>query len=168
MSDTSDSRSARLAAQFEAAHGAFTRLVESLTEEQWRQIGRNHPKRINDEDEGRPVGIIAHHAATSSDTIMNRIQLALQGQALPPIDFAAANARHAAEHPHVTAEDVLGVFRESGPRLAAAVRAIPDAKLDDSVETAAGPMTIAMRLEMVLIGHLRQHQGSIEATIAEP
>jgi hypothetical protein len=166
MADSDGSRSAQLAAQFDGAQQAFTRLVESLSDEQWRLIGKNHPKRINEEDEGRPVGIIAHHAATSGDTIMNRIQHALHGRTPPPVDFGEVNAKHAAEHPHVTREEVLRVFRESGPRLAAAVRAIPDDKLDESVDTPFGPMTIAMRVEMVLIGHLRQHHGSIEATIS--
>ena len=91
MAGTVGSRSAHLAAEFEAAQEALTRLVESLTEEQWRLIGKNHPKRINDEDEGRPVGVIAHHAATSSDAIMNRIQLVLRDQTPPQTDFREQN-----------------------------------------------------------------------------
>jgi hypothetical protein len=167
MADTDGSRSAQFAAQFQAALKGFAELVDSLTDEQWRQIGKNHPKRINEEDEGRPVGVIAHHAAISSDFIMQRIQLMLQDRPLPPADFREVNAKHAAEHRDVSREEVVAVLRESGPRLVAAVRAIPDAQLDQSRDTPFGPMSIAMRLEMVLIGHIRQHQGSIEATIAE-
>jgi hypothetical protein len=166
MADITGSRSAHLAAQFEAAQEDLAHLVESLTDEQWRLIGKNHPKRINDEDEGRPVAVIAHHAATSSDTIMNRIQLMLQDRPLPLTDFREANARHATEHALVTRREVLDVLRESGPRLAAGIRAIADDQLDQSRDTPVGPMSVAMRLEMVLIGHLRQHQGSIEATTA--
>jgi len=161
------SRSAPLAAQFEAAREAFTELVESLTDHQWGLIGKNGPQRINDEDEGRPVGVIAHHAATSGDLIMNRIQLALRDQPLPPAVFREINARHAAEHAHVTRAEVIAVFHESGPRLAAAIRSIPDDQLDQARASAVGPMSIAMRVEMVLIGHLRQHQSSIEAAIAQ-
>jgi len=166
VTDTGDSRSALLATRFEAAHEAFTRLVESVTDEQWLMIGSNHPKRINDEDENRPVGVIAHHAATSGDWIMNRIQTMLDGRPLPPVDFREVNAKHAVERAQVSREEVLRILRESGPRLVAAVRAIPDDELDEPRDTPVGPMSIAQRVEMVLIGHLEQHKGSIEATIA--
>lgn len=166
MTDTGGSRSAQLAIQFEEAHEGFTRLVASITDDQWRLIGGNHPKRINDEDEGRRVGVIAHHAAISGDLIMRRINIALAGGPLPPVDFRASNAQHAIEHADVRPEEVLGILGESGPRLAAAVRAIPDDELDEPRETPSGPMSIAQRVEMVLIGHLQQHKGSIEATIA--
>ena len=98
---------------------------------------------------------------------MNRIQLVLRDQTPPQTDFREQNARHAAEHAQVTRDAVLGVLRESGPRLAAAIRAIPDDQLDLRRDTPVGPMSVATRLEMVLIGHLRQHLGSIEASIAE-
>lgn len=166
MADAGNPRSARLASQFEAAHEAFIRLVESLTDEQWRLTGKNHPRRINDEDEGRPVGVIAHHVASSGDWIMNRIQLMVEGRPLPPVDFRAINAKHAKEYANVGRGAVLRSLRASGPRLAAAIRAIPDDQLDQSRNTPAGPMTIAKRVEMVLIGHFQSHQGSIEATIA--
>jgi DinB superfamily len=166
MSDTGGPRSAQLAAQFETAQADLVRLVESLTDEQWSLIGKNHPKRINDEDEGRPVGVIAHHAATSGDMIMGRIQAMLEGRPLTPPNSREANAKHAVEHADVSREEVARILRESGPRLAATVSAIPDDELDQSRDTPAGPMSIAQRVEMVLIGHLRMHQGSIEAAIA--
>ena len=60
MSETSMSRSETLAGQFEASLGNFIGVVESLTSEQWRTRGRNTPgMRINDEDEARPLGVIA-------------------------------------------------------------------------------------------------------------
>jgi len=167
MPDTGGPRSARLAAQLDAAQKGFTHLVESLTDEQWRLVGSNHPKRINGEDEHRPVGVIAHHAASSGDWIMHRIQTMLEGRPLPPVDFREVNAKHAVERAQVSREDVLRILRESGPRIVAAVRAIPDDQLDEARETPAGPMSIAQRVELVLIGHLQQHRGSIEAAISE-
>jgi hypothetical protein len=167
MPDTSDTRSARLAEQFEAAVNDFTRMVESLTDDQWRLTGKNHPKQMNDEDEGRTVGVIAHHAVISGDMIMERIQLMLQGRPLTPPNSREVNARHAVEHSDASREEVTRILRESGPRLAAAVRAIPDDQLDQSRDTPAGPMSILQRVEMVLIGHMQAHQGSIEAAVAQ-
>jgi hypothetical protein len=45
------------------------------------------------------------------------------------------------------------------------VRSIPDDQLDIERSTPAGPMSAAARVERVLIGHLKQHQGSIEGAI---
>jgi hypothetical protein len=160
-------RSARYAADFEAAHQAFIDLIGSLDDEQWGRVGKNFPQRINEEDEGRPVGVIAHHVAVSGPYIIERIQLMAAGKPLPPPrDFREVNAEHAAEHAEVSRDEVVRMLRETQPRLAAAVRAIPDDQLDQSRDTPAGPMSVAARLERVLIGHIKVHQGSIEAAIS--
>jgi len=161
----SNTRSAQLAEQFEAAHDAFIRLVESLNEEQWHLAGKNFPQRLNDEDEGRPLGVIAHHVATNGDWIMQRIQTMLAGGPLAPVNTRAVNSEHARTHADVTKDEVLRLLRASKPRIAEAVRAIPDNQLDVQRETPAGPMSAAQRVERVLIGHMQQHQGSIEAAI---
>ena len=65
MAEEHVSRSARYAADFEAAQEELITLLESLTDEQWRMVGRNYPQRLNDEDEDRPIGVIAHHVAVT-------------------------------------------------------------------------------------------------------
>ena len=161
----SNTRSAQLAEQFEAAHDEFIRLIESLDDKQWRLTGKNFPRRINDEDEGRPLGVIAHHVATNGDWIMQRIQTMLAGGPLAPVNQREINSEHARTHAQVTKDEVLRLLRASKPRIAEAVRAIPDNQLDIERDTPAGPMSAAQRVERVLIGHMRQHQGSIEAAI---
>jgi hypothetical protein len=160
-----NARSAQLAEQFEAAHDAFIRLVESLTDEQWHLTGQNYPRRIDDEDEGRQVGVIAHHVATNGDWIMQRIQTMLAGGPLAPVNMRQINAEQARAHADVTKDEVLRLLRASRSRIADAVRAIPDLQLDIQRDTPAGPMSAAQRVEMVLIGHMKQHQGSIEGAI---
>ena len=166
MTEAGGPRAAHYATQFEGAQQEFTRLVESLTDEQWLRVGRNYPKKVNEEDEGRPVGVIAHHVAISGPFIIDRIQGMLAGRPLAPVDFRTSNARHAKEQTGVTRETVLDLLRTTQPQIAAAVRAIPDSQLDESRDTPAGPMSVAQRLERVLIGHLQGHQGSIEAAIS--
>ncbi len=165
MSPEADSRSAHLAAEFEAAHDDFTRLVEALTDEQWRMVGGNFPQRTNDEDEGRSVGVIAHHVASLGEWIMSRIQTMLEGRPLPPVDFRDINAKHAEEHAAISRQEVVRILRESRPRIVAAINALPEAQLDEPRDTPAGPMSVAQRIERVLIGHMKSHQGSIEAAI---
>jgi hypothetical protein len=158
-------RSEQYAHQFEAAQDEFIRLVESLNDEQWHLMGQNFPQRVNDEDEGRPVGVIAHHVATNGDYITERIQTMLAGGPLAPVNIRAVNAEHARSHAGVTKDDVLRLLRASKGRIANAVRSIPDDQLDIQRSTPAGPMSAAERVEKVLIGHMKQHQGSIEGAI---
>jgi hypothetical protein len=160
-----NTRSAQLAEQFEAAHDEFIGLIESLDDEQWHRAGKNFPRRIDDEDEGRSLGVIAHHVATNGDWIMQRIQTMLAGGPLSPVNMRVINSEHAREHADVTKDEVLRLLRASKSRIAEAVRAIPDNQLDIQRDTPAGPMSAAQRVEKVLIGHMQQHQGSIEAAL---
>ena len=165
MATPTHARSDQYAQQFEAAQDEFTRLIESLNDEQWHRMGKNFPQRINDEDEGRPVGVIAHHVATNGDYITERIQTMLAGGPLAPVNQRAINSEHARSHAGVTKDEVLRLLRASKGRIANAVRSIPDDQLDIQRSTPAGPMSAAERVEKVLIGHMKQHQGSIEAAI---
>jgi hypothetical protein len=167
MAKTKASRSGRLADEFEAALESFIRVVESMTSDQWRMRGKNTPgQRINDEDEARPLGVIAHHVAVNQDVIMDRIQLVLHDQPTPPVDFKQVNAKHANEYADTTKAQVLALLRSSGEQIAKDLRAIPDDKLDKARELPSGKMTVEQRIERVLIGHIQGHQGSIETTIA--
>lgn len=168
MTKTSASRSERLADQFEAAHENFIQVVEALTNDQWRMRGKNTPgMRINDEDEARPLGVIAHHVAVNQKVIMGRIQAVLHDAPTPPADFKEINKRHANEYADTTKAVVVGLLRDSGHQIAKDLRAIPDEKLDMARELpSGGTMTVQQRIERVLIGHITGHQGSIEATTA--
>lgn len=158
-------RAAEYARQFEAAQREFIDLVESLTDEQWHRGGSNFPQRLNDEDEHRAVGVIAHHVAVNGPWIIDRIEGMLAGRQLNAVDIKTVNARHAAEKANVSREEVLEMLRDSTPRIAQSLRAIPDDQLDVARETPAGPMSIAQRIERVLIGHIKMHEGSIKAAI---
>jgi len=167
MPEAKTSRAARLADQFEAAQEGFIHLVESLTVEHWRMKGKNTPElRINNEDESRPVGVIAHHVAVNQDWIMNRIKAIIDDKPTPPVDFKEINAHHANEHAHATRAEVLALLRESKARIAKDLRAIKDNQLDKERQLPSGTMTVQQRIERVLIGHMKSHQGSIETTIS--
>ncbi len=158
-------RVGKYADDFESAQDRFIELVESLDDEQWSRVGKNYPERIN-EDERRTVGVIAHHVADTQTFIVDRMFLMLEEKPFSPVDFRASNAEHAHEHAGATRDQVVAMLRDNRKLLAARVRTIPDDALDVTHETPAGPATIAQRIERVLIGHLKVHQGSIEAAIA--
>jgi DinB superfamily len=168
MAETNTSRSERIADEFEAAQEGFIRLLESLTNEQWRMRGRNTPgQRINDEDEARPLGVIAHHVAVNEEVIMGRIEAVMRDAPTQPVDFKVINAKHANEYADTTKAEVVSLLRDSGREIAKHLRAISDEKLDKARELpSGGTMTVQQRIERVLIGHITGHQGSIEATIS--
>src|SRR5260370_9244475 len=152
MPDSKTSRSARLADQFEAAQESFIRVVESLTVEHWRMRGKNTPElRINNEDESRVVGVIAHHVAVNQDWIMSRIKAILDDKPTPPVDFTEINARHANEHAHATRGEVLALLRESKPRLCKEIRPIPTDHPDKERHLPPGTMTAPQPTEPELI-----------------
>ena len=166
MSEPAGGRSAELADEFEAAQEAFAGLVESLSDEQWTLVGTNFPERLNDEDEGRTVGVIAHHVAVSGQFISDRIGATLEGRPVAPVDIRSLNAAHAVEHAGARREEVVALLREKGPTIGAFVRALSERDLATSLVTPAGPMTIEQRIERVLIGHLKGHGAVIEATLS--
>ena len=143
------------------------KLVESLTEEKWRIRGVNTPElRQNDEDESRPVGVIAHHVASTQPWIMSRIRAIIEDEPTPPVDFKIINADHAAEHAGATKAEVVGMLQQNLHQITDEVRAIPDQMLDKERQLPTGVMTVQQRIERVLIGHMKAHQASIEATIS--
>ena len=167
MADTKTSRSVGLADQFEAAQESFLRLVESLSEDHWRTKGVNTPElRQNDEDESRPVGVIAHHVASTQPWIMSRIRAIIEDGPTPPVDFKIINAEHAVEHAGATKAEVLSMLQQNLHRITDEVRTIPDHMLDKERQLPTGVMTVQQRIERVLIGRMKAHQASIEATIA--
>ena len=162
----SQTRAERYAEAYLAAHQDFVKLIGSLSDQQWRLVGKNFPERTNDEDENRPIGVIAYHVADGEQFITNRIYMMLEGKPLKPVNFRATNSQQAIDRADVTRDEVLAMLRSNEETIVPRVRAIPDAALDVEHETPAGPATIAQRIERVLIGHMQAHQGSIEAAIS--
>ena len=166
LSMAQTTRSDEFAAEFEAAQDDFIKLIESLTDAEWQMVGQNYPKRTNEEDEGRTVAVIAHHVAVDGPWLISRIQDTLAGRQLQVPDKKQLNAEHATEHARTTPQEVLRILHDARPAIAAALRAIPDDRLDLSQDSPIGPLTIAFRIQAVLIGHIKMHQGSIEARIS--
>lgn len=159
-------RTAKYADDYVRAHQEFIDFVASLSDEQWRMTGKNFPDRLNDEDENRPAGVIAYHVADGELFIMRRIDQMLSGDSMKLVNFRETNAKQASDHENATRDEVLAMLRSNHESIPPRVRAIPDGALDVVHETPAGPATVAQRLERVLVGHMKMHQGSIKAAIS--
>jgi uncharacterized damage-inducible protein DinB len=154
------------ARRFEEEQQRLIELIEPLTDAEWTKVGANYPQRMNDEDEQRSVGVIAHHVAVSCEAILDRIVAAAEGRPPAPVsDFRASNADHARANAGVGKDEVLKLLRDQTPRVTASLRQLDDQRLERTTETRVGPMTVAQRIERVLIGHVTMHRGSIEAAL---
>jgi hypothetical protein len=153
-------RAEELAKKFETSCGELNRVVEGLSDADWKKVTTA---------EKWPVGVVAHHVAQGHTNISGLIQVVAKGQPAPQITMDmihANNAKHAQEKAGVTKTEALAALKSGGDKAAAMVRGLSDAELDrsGSVLVGAPPMTAAQAIEGILINHVNEHLGSIRAT----
>jgi hypothetical protein len=153
-------RAEELAKKFEASCGEMNRVVEGLSDADWKKVTTA---------EKWPVGVVAHHVAEGHAGISGLIQVVAKGQPGPQLTMDmihANNAKHAKEKATVSKAETLALLRASGDKAAAIVRGLSDADLDRSgkVLVDVPAMTAAQAIEGILINHVHEHLGSIRAT----
>ena len=152
-------RARNLAQQLEQANHELVTTIEGLSDAQWRAATP---------DDGRSVGVVAHHVAASHKTVAGLVSAIAHGQAVPHITMDmihAGNAEHAKQFAHCTKAETLALLRQNGAAAVATVRALGDAELDRSVTLPMGPMTAAQVVERILIGHAQGHHASIRQAL---
>lgn len=155
-------RAHELATTFERANDEVIAAIEGCSDEQLRTVC---------DGEGWPVVVTAHHVALSYQAIVGLASNIANGQPLPPLTFEMLdqmNAEHAKEYAHVSREETLAVMRNEGAAAAASVRALSDEQLNRSAALAfLGGQTwsAADMIENGLIGHARDHGGSIKTAL---
>jgi uncharacterized damage-inducible protein DinB len=153
-------RARNLAQQLEQSNHRLITTIEGLSDAQWR---------AETPDDGRSVGVVAHHVATSHKTVAGLVGAIAHGQPVPPITMDMihqGNAAHATQFANCTKAETLALLRQNGAAAVATVRALQDAELDRSVTFPLGTMTAAQVVERILIGHAEGHHGSIRQAIA--
>jgi uncharacterized damage-inducible protein DinB len=153
-------RARTLAHQLEEANHALIATIEGLSDAQW------HAKTP---DDGRSVGVVAHHVASSHKSVAGLATAIAHGQPVPTITMEMihhGNAQHAAQHANVTKAETLALLRQNGAAAVATVRGFGDADQDKTVGFPMGTMTVAQVVERVLTGHAQSHHGTIKKAIA--
>ena len=154
-------RAETLAKQFEAQAAEMTSTLEKLSDADWNKVTTA---------EKWPVGVTAHHVAGAHEPIAGIVKTVASGQAMPPFTMAMLdemNAKHAKEFANCTKAETLALHAKGAAAAAAIVRALSDADLDKSgtVLTGMPPMTARQAIEGILISHVKDHPGSIRATV---
>jgi uncharacterized damage-inducible protein DinB len=149
-------RARTLADSFEQANRDLIHTVERLSDAQWK---------AKTAGEGWSVGVVAHHVAGGHTGIAGFVQKIANGEHVS-VDMDAinrGNAEHAIQFAHTTKAETLALLRQNGAAAAAMVRGLGDTQLDRAGGSMG--MTAAQVIERVLIGHVRDHHGSIRQAV---
>lgn len=155
-------RSGVLADQFEQAVNEFAGTIEGLSEAQWR---------TNCPNDGRTVGVIAHHVAWAIPVLIHAFrEIADGGQPATNsgTQLAQMNALHAEEWKNLPQDETVALLRGNAEAAAAEVRQLSDAQLAVSgrfVTEIPDAWTVDEWIERVLIGHVHDHLGTIRAAL---
>jgi hypothetical protein len=154
-------RANALAKQFEEASQAMTDALGRLSDADWRK---------STSAEKWTVGVAAHHVAMGHAAIANLIKNVASGQSVPNLTMAMLdemNAKHAREHAKCTKAETLELHKKNAATATGIVRALSDAELDRSGSVLVGmpPMTAQQAVERILIGHVKEHLGSIRTAV---
>ncbi|MFQ5934309.1 MAG: DinB family protein [Dehalococcoidia bacterium] len=143
------------------AYGAFIKVVEALTEEQWR---------LKTADEGWPVCVVAHHIAIRCG--IEEVEWILSGHQTPFWadwnELHAANAQHARDFADCTKEETLDLLTGNSRRVEDVLGALTDEQLKiRGKPLGAGPTAVEQWIGIMLPNHVELHQGSILQTISQ-
>ena len=150
-----------LAKQFEAKAQEVTTALERLSDTDWKKVTAG---------EKWPVGVVAHHIASSHQGICGILKILADGKPGPniPMDMIhAGNAKHAQEFANVSKADTLALHKSNVAAAATTLRGIADAEFDRSGPVLNGmpPMSAGQLASGLLISHMDEHLGSIKATV---
>jgi hypothetical protein len=150
----------RLAAELRSVNEELARLLEGLSDEQWR---------MPVSDELRPVGVVALHVARAHPRINERVRALASGTPVPPRRpelFDERNRREAESHPDPDRGETIALLRDNCAEAAALIEHLNDEQLHRAGEEEPGVPTTAERvIELRQIGHVRAHLASIRETV---
>src|SRR5262245_19734335 len=109
------SRAEALAKQFEGKAAEATRLLEGLSDADWKKVT---------DAEKWPVGVTAHHVADSHETISKLIETVAAGQSVRNLTFDvlhSMNAKHAREHANCTKSETIELHKKGSATAAGVV-----------------------------------------------
>ena len=153
-------RGETFAKQYEAKVQEATSVMEKLSDADWKKITTA---------EKWPVGVTAHHIASSHQGIGGIMKALADGKGGPNIPMDALhqmNAQHAKDFASCTKAETLALHQKNAAAAASLLRSIDDAAFDKTGAVFNGaPAMSAAQLAGVLCSHIDEHLGSIKATV---
>ncbi|MFQ5872952.1 MAG: DinB family protein [Dehalococcoidia bacterium] len=143
------------------ANYEFIKVVEALTDEQWR---------LKTVDEGWPVCVVARHIAIRCG--IEEVEWILSGHLTPfwanMDELDAANAQHARDFANCSKEEALDRLRDVSSRVEDVLGALTDEQLEIRAQfVGRGPATVEQWIRVMMPNHVELHQASILRTISQ-
>jgi len=152
-------RGETFAKQFESKAQEATAVFEKLSDADWKKMTSA---------EKWPVGVTAHHLASSHQGIGGIMKALADGKSGPNIPMDALhqmNAKHAQDFANCTKAETLELHKKNAAAAAALLRSIDDGAFDKSGPVFNGaPAMSAAQMAGILCSHIDEHIGSIKAT----
>jgi len=150
-----------LAKQFEAKVQEATAVFEKLSDADWKKVTSA---------EKWPVGVTAHHVASSHQGIGGIMKSLAEGKGGPNIPMEGLhqmNAQHAKDFANCTKPETLELHKKNAAAAASLLRGLDDAAFDKTGSVFTGaPAMSAGQMAGILCSHIDEHLGSIKKTIA--
>ncbi len=152
---------AELAEEFERGNSALVDGIEGCSPDQWQRTT---------EAEGWTVAATAHHLAVVQQAFAGIVELFADGKTyttdIEMEQVHKSNAEHAVEFADADRQETLGILRASGANLGALIGGFDAADLTRPAGAFGGnEMTVGEFIQLVVIGHAREHADSIHATL---
>jgi hypothetical protein len=155
-------RAEALATRVEQGAQALAAFAEGLSDEAWRTVC----------DDGRSVGVLAHHVASQLIGETEVMKQMAAGKAFTGVSWSMVdegNAAHAHEHAGCSQQEAAELLRRNGAIAAAAIRALRDEQLDLATPNslhADAPVTTQFWIENHPLAHAYRHLASIRAALS--
>ena len=148
--------------QFAALNSNVMEIVRACANDDWAAPCQ---------DEGWPVGVVAHHIATIYPDFSGLLEAFLRDETRSPsssmADVDLANAQHAHDYLAVGQATTLEALSSGGAALTSAILRLGNERLAAPAGVFGDrALTVAQVVEWVVIGHTQLHYESIVATLA--
>jgi len=152
-----------LAKQYEAKVQEATTVFEKLSDADWKKVTTA---------EKWPVGVTAHHIASSHAGLSGVLKMLGDGKGGPGIQMDmihAGNAKHAQEFANCTKADTVALHKKNAAAAAGVVRGLSDADLGRSgtVLTGMPAMSVEQIVTNILINHVDEHVRNIKTAVGK-
>jgi len=155
-------RANELANRITQGANALVTFANSLTDSEWQSPVKG---------DGRTIGVVVHHVASSYPVEIELAQLLASGKAISEVTMDAVdqmNASHAQEFADAEKQETLELLTQNSKTAALNVRALTDTELDNSATVslnADAPLTTQFFIEDHALRHSFHHLAKIKETL---
>lgn len=158
----SNQRAQKLADRLLQGADAMISFAENLSEEEWKK---------STSGDGRTIGVIIHHVASSYPAEIELAQKLASGKAIEGVTpqlIDTSNAQHAKKHTDISKQATVELLIKNSQNAAEAVKALTDEELDRAAPVSLNsdaPLTAQFFIEDHALRHSFHHLARLKSEI---